>query len=324
MRPGHLTQAKTTLTALTLSIASAIATANRQADAGHFDEALQTLLDYDLHFSQSLQQIEESHKSAHRDKFKKDFDALDALKINIQSLYKEMGHSIRRYTTTINPDNLPPRELAVAMPPPIIPPPILPQAHEQAPPPQEVIDPKRLVLSLNVDEIHARGYAAAYLNLTSLKFTNIAPATKSSLAVKRHLDALLRYIEKLNDSGKEFTSTLTMVLEDTVALLRGEPTMTPKEYHKKANNIQGKPSLALNILGGLMLALGVAAMAAAIALAAIGLGMVLITTSAATSAAALTVGGLSFFAGRREGLSESMLTVVNDEVSHRKLVGAGG
>ena len=73
-----------------------------------------------------------------------------------------------------------------------------------------------------------------------------------------------------------------------------------------------------------MLALGVAAMAAAIALAAIGLGMVLITTSAATSAAALTVGGLSFFAGRREGLSESMLTVVNDEVSHRKLVGAGG
>ena len=320
MRPGHLTQARTTLNALTVSIATAMARANQQAEAHDYGQALQTLLDYELHFSEALKKINESHKSKTPEKFKKELAELEQLKTGIQSFHHEMAQLIRQYKNALDPISAPPKETPAAAQPMTQASTLNPPAvHVEPPiPPQDIPDPKRLIIPLNINEPHQREYATAYLHLTALKLSDIFPVTKASTAIKRHLEALLRYVETLNNSGKELTTTLTMVLEDTLAMLKEEKGMTPKEYHKKANAMQGKPSLGLNILGGLMMALAVAAIAAAVALAATGFGVVLATTSAVTGAVALTMGGLSFFAAHRTGLSKAMTCIVDDEVTHRK------
>lgn len=322
MRPGHLTQARTTLNALTVSIATAMARANQQAEAHDYGQALQTLLDYELHFNEALKKINESHKSKTPEKFKKELAELEQLKTGIQSFHHEMAQLIRQYQNALDPISTPPRETpAVAQPQSMTQASILnpPSVHVELPvPPQDISDPKRLLIPLNINEPHQREYATAYLNLTALKLSDIYPATKASVTIKRHLELLLRYVETLNNSGKELITTLTMVLEDTLAMLKEDKGMTPKEYHKKANAMQGKPSLGLNILGGLMMALAVAAIAAAVALAATGFGVVLATTSAVTGAVALTMGGLSFFAAHRTGLSKAMTCIVDDEMAHRK------
>lgn len=131
-------------------------------------------------------------------------------------------------------------------------------------------------------------------------------------------DALVTNIEQWKHEGKIATLELTTALNKTY--LRLTDRLSHKDYSNYANTVQGKSSLALKILGGLMLALSITAVVLGVVFFPAVVGLVAasltLTGTAATIVAASTVGmtsaplagsGLGFFElGRNKGLSATM------------------
>ena len=139
-------------------------------------------------------------------------------------------------------------------------------------------------------------------------------------------DALVAKIEQLKREGKVATPELTTALNNTHSRLTGGLTHEP--YSEYANTVQGKSSLALKMLGGLMLALSITALVLGVVFfpAVVGLAgaaaaaaSLSLTGTAAAVTAGVTVGttstlfaggGLGFFAlSRQNGLSKAMSNV---------------
>ena len=74
---------------------------------------------------------------------------------------------------------------------------------------------------------------------------------------KAHLIRLLKQVQRLKNSGLEDTETpqLTRILNQTCALVDG--SLTPAEYETIAKRAQGKGSVGMQVLGGLMIALSI-------------------------------------------------------------------
>lgn len=114
-------------------------------------------------------------------------------------------------------------------------------------------------------------------------------------------------VEFLKKTGQESIAILTQVVQDTQALLNKSADMEPAAYLAHAKNMQGKPSLGLKILGGIMIALGaiVAALGAAAALT----GIATVPGAAgATAGVAVLAAGIGIFAtaSKTDGLSKTM------------------
>lgn len=316
----RLTTAQGILTTLQTSMASKISSAKQRANAQDLHTALQRLgeasLDYETHYQEAEKLIQASPKSKTPEQYPI-FIEINQLKDNIGSLNQEIITLTTQYRSSLNP--LPavhseptlPLEPHEAQPHPMVgaslPPPLLPIApipiHEELKDNQTLID-------LDIADDHKKAYTKAYLKLAALMFSD------KRINIKPHIDAILRQVELLNNTEKEYINTLTMVLDETALLL--EEKRTSKEYHKIANDMKGKPSVGLNVLGGLMMVLAAVAIAGMIAALVIsGVGMGFAIAGAATAGTALTVGGSSFFAARRTGLSKAMVTIDEDETLYR-------
>ena len=165
----------------------------------------------------------------------------------------------------------------------------------------------------------ARAYDEA---LTNLKRVTDA-VINADLQTK--INALIRHIEKLYKKNEVSPNELIAALNATTALLatRTNDTEFPNalaSYEKTANTMQGSPSTALKVLGGLMIGVAIAALVAGILIAPM-LTMILAFTVAATAASASSmaiggiaatvalpaIGSLGFFAqSTRGGLSKAM------------------
>lgn len=316
----RLTTAQGILTTLQTSMASKISSAKQHANSHDLHTALQRLgeasLDYEAHYQEAEKLIQASPKSKTPEKYPI-FIEINQLKENIQSLNTEVMTLTIEYRTHLNPMPTLPSEPALPMTP-----------HEEqlhptvgasAPPPSLPIRPiiiheelkdNQTLIDLDIADDHKKAYSKAYLKLAALMFSD------KRTNIKPHIDALLRQVELLNNTEKEYINTLTMVLDETVLLL--EEKRTSKEYHKIANDMKGKPSVGLNVLGGLMMVLAAVAIAGMIAALVIsGVGMGFVIAGAATAGTALAVGGSSFFAARRTGLSKAMVTIDEDEKLYR-------
>ena len=140
-------------------------------------------------------------------------------------------------------------------------------------------------------------------NILQANYTSTLDAINSLQpvpSIESHVKKLIAHVETLKTT-KGLNSELTNALLATYSLLTDEkPDFNA--YKTLGNTMQGRPSVGLNILGGLMIALGVAAAA----LAASGLGLIIIASAAVLSAGALTGGGVSLFFARRQGTSKEM------------------
>ena len=134
------------------------------------------------------------------------------------------------------------------------------------------------------------------------------------------LDKLIDHIQKLKQEGKESTNELTIAVTKTHQRLTGE--LSPELYAEYANTAQGKSSIGLQILGGLMIALSIAAVVLGVvffpALMGVAAAASLTGTAATATAGAsigvtsllLGTGGAGFFVlGRQKGLSKALCNV---------------
>ncbi|KTD59339.1 VipE [Legionella santicrucis] len=122
--------------------------------------------------------------------------------------------------------------------------------------------------------------------------------------IREHAQKVVSQIEALKTQGKDSIVDLTKILNNTQALLKGE--MTVKNYQTEAKTVQGKPSTGMKILGGLMIALGLAVAAVGVALAVTGIGVVAGAVTAAVGVGVLAAGIGIFAKGRQSGLSKAM------------------
>ena len=141
---------------------------------------------------------------------------------------------------------------------------------------------------------------------------------------------LVTCVEQLKNEGKESIAELTSVLNVTYQRLTGE-LADSKEYEDYANKVEGKPSIGMKILGGIMLALAVAVTILGIvfapALASVaavaftkGVAVAAMGVTVGATGAALTVAGIGFFAsGGRSGLSKAMHNV-HEKASDEQVV----
>ncbi len=147
--------------------------------------------------------------------------------------------------------------------------------------------------------------------------------------LEQKLDRLIYQVKQLKQEGKESIETLITALDNTHQRLTGGG-MTDQAYTDYARKMQGKASVGMNVLGGLMLALSLTALIlglvffpmvvsfAGTAAAALSLSL---TPTAATITAGIAVGGSSallaagaiglFSSGKTRGLSLAMRTLNN-------------
>ncbi len=182
-------------------------------------------------------------------------------------------------------------------------------------------------ISLVTDELQLLEleYQAALDQLKALK------AQRHDARLDESFDALVAEIEHLKQEGKVATPELTTALNNTHSRLTGG--LTHDLYSEYANTVQGKSSLALKILGGLMLALSITAVvlgvvffpavvglvgtaAAAVSLSLTGTAAAAIAgETVVTTSALFAAGGLGFFAlSRQNGLSKAMSDVNQAQV----------
>ena len=121
---------------------------------------------------------------------------------------------------------------------------------------------------------------------------------------------LIKTIKKL-EAPKSYKQLLilTDVLEQTISRLRGR--CAHATYMDLANTMQGKPSTSMKLLGGMMIALGLALLALSIvfipALTAFPIAMAVTSITVGTITTGAMVAGCSFFAkGCQTGLSKDM------------------
>ncbi|KTC89064.1 hypothetical protein [Legionella cincinnatiensis] len=125
-----------------------------------------------------------------------------------------------------------------------------------------------------------------------------------NIQIREHAQKVVSQIEALKTEGKESIVDLTRILNNTQSLLKGE--MPVKDYQTEAKTVQGKPSKGMKILGGLMIALGLAVAAVGVALAVTGIGVVAGAVTAAVGVGVLATGIGIFAKGRASGLSKAM------------------
>jgi len=133
--------------------------------------------------------------------------------------------------------------------------------------------------------------------------------------LKKPLDQLLAHIEALQQKRLEkaegIDETLTLALTETTKLLE---TKTPTKgdidaYKALANDLKGKPSIGLFVLGGFMFALAIVAAM----LASTGISLIVVASAAAVSGATGIGGIASFWGGSRKGASKDLVDVANIE-----------
>ncbi len=137
------------------------------------------------------------------------------------------------------------------------------------------------------------------------------------VALDEPLDKLIEHVKKLKQEKKTPIADLTDALSCTYLRLTNQLDPTP--YHDIALKMQGKTSIGLKLLGGLMLTLGITAAILGIVFfpalvgvsAAVTLSGVGATATAATGVATTSVlfglGGAALFANsRQKGLSAAM------------------
>ncbi len=133
--------------------------------------------------------------------------------------------------------------------------------------------------------------------------------------LKKPLDQLLAHIEALQQKRLEkfegIDETLTFALTETAALLKKDaPTKEDIDTYKTlANDLEGKPSVGLSVLGGFMLALAIVAAL----LASTGISLVVVASAAAVSGATGIGGIASFWGGSRKSASQDLVDVANIE-----------
>ena len=145
-------------------------------------------------------------------------------------------------------------------------------------------------------------YESAYLACHDLQQripadTSDANKNKQLSKVRTHLKQLLAQVNYvgLNATNPAILNTLSGVLDDTCARMEGG--MEHKAYQTRANAMQGHTNIKMQFIGGLMLLVGAALVAA---------GIVCPPLIGAGIAAAAVCGVLSagfFYTGRKQGLS---------------------
>ena len=133
-------------------------------------------------------------------------------------------------------------------------------------------------------------------------------ATNNS-EVKKCVNNLILVAKGLKNNNKMLESELLSILESTVEHLKN-PQVTTTAYVKQAKQVQGSASVALQVLGGLMLALATATAITVVT------AFVLPTAPIAASVLGCGIGASAFgffagagamYCGRSTGLSKSML-----------------
>lgn len=138
--------------------------------------------------------------------------------------------------------------------------------------------------------------------------------------IKTHLDAFKSHID--SQIGKESHEALMNAINQTVALFDDpKPSSELLEAYKAvANTMQGHARPALKVLGGVMLALGLA-VGALVAFAVTGVALPFAIPAAAllpasiSSAGLLIAGGYSLFAGRQHGIANDMHQLAQEHES---------
>lgn len=119
---------------------------------------------------------------------------------------------------------------------------------------------------------------------------------------------VITQIEQLANAKTLTYPAATDLLNDTAALLNN--TMTAEAYHKKAQTVQGKPSLGMKVLGALMITLG-AVVAGLCATLAAATGITL--SGEGFFGAGMLAAGIGIFSGgARSGLSQAMSELANN------------
>lgn len=133
---------------------------------------------------------------------------------------------------------------------------------------------------------------------------------KGNQTIQSYLEQLIVQIEKLKESGKESIVELTNILLATHKRLNNQ--MDVDAYQNLAKTTQGKPSLGMKILGGIMIAIGaVLIILGIIATAALGpQNSVIIAAGAVTTAS-----GVGFFkSGTPTGICKLMNNIAEQKV----------
>ena len=142
---------------------------------------------------------------------------------------------------------------------------------------------------------------------------------KSQAECNAYIRKLMFQVERLKNEASEPVPVLTDVLNVTYQRLIGE--FNPVDYEKIANTMQGKASMGMKVLGGIMLALGIAVAALGIVFSPVlvlATATVMSTTAAialtgvavGSTSASLAIPGVGFFAqGLQTGLSKAMCDV---------------
>ena len=162
----------------------------------------------------------------------------------------------------------------------------------------------------DIEQDEEHHYENALIKLSELK------TKKLHEDLERPLDELIAHIKKLKKDGKEPTSELIEALTKTH--LRLTDKLSSERYKEYANTVQGKSSVGLKILGGLMVALGIAAIVAGAALLPAAAGIAIGFTGLLLGA-----GGIGLFAiNRQKGLAKAIYNIneaklnISDEEVH--------
>ncbi len=123
---------------------------------------------------------------------------------------------------------------------------------------------------------------------------------------KKCIKKIIEHIQEIKKQEPDSIPELTEILKDTKALLMNE--MTRKAYKIKAEKVQGSPSIAMKVLGGLMIALGTLITFVVGTLAAYGITL---SGEGAVGAGILAAGIGLFAGGMRSGLSKAMFNLAD-------------
>lgn len=154
-----------------------------------------------------------------------------------------------------------------------------------------------------------KSYKDAWENLNETTRLLVGKLSANSPLIRK-LDELMSRVERLHKHNEEPIDDLIKILTSTNSVLTQEIDI--KEYNDIAQTMQGKPSKAFKVLGGLMAAIGVLA---------IGLGLVLSASGVAAApglgliaAGGVSVGaGYAFFAkSGRSGVNKRMKDVADN------------
>ena len=158
-----------------------------------------------------------------------------------------------------------------------------------------------LILNRDFDNLKNSDESKYYL-----AFNNIIEisSNKYNKKIEDTLDQLLEKVQNLKDTNKAPLNELTKILTDTHNLLTGD--LTPAEYEEKAQKVQRNSSLALKVLGGIMITLSALVAAAGVVLIATGIGAVPGAAALAGGTAGIAAGMGLFSVGKQVGVSKAM------------------